>query len=143
MPCESSSVVTNSTNGIEPVRALVTSKKSKQGILKMVVPEINKLKNKYTMAFEMSSNKSMTNIQAVIQKYIDQGISANHYYNINKNTTGSISLSEVAKDLLYFYQTGGKMLYYANTYDAKTDDFEKNLGIVQEDEACAGGACAI
>jgi len=143
MPCESSSVVTNSTNGIEPVRALVTSKKSKQGILKMVVPEINRLKNKYTMAFEMKNNKSMTNIQAVIQKYIDQGISANHYYNINKNATGSISLSEVAKDLLYFYQTGGKMLYYANTYDAKTDDFEKNLGILQEDEACAGGACAI
>lgn len=141
MPCESSSVVTNSTNGIEPVRALVTSKKSKQGILKMVVPEIGRLKNKYTMAFDMESNTAMTNIQAVIQKYIDQGISANHYYNINKNKTGSISLSEVAKDLLYFYKTGGKMLYYANTYDAKTDDFEQNLGIAEE--ACAGGACAI
>jgi ribonucleoside-diphosphate reductase alpha chain len=85
MPCESSSVVTNSTNGIEPVRALVTSKKSKQGILKMVVPEIGRLKNKYTMAFDMENNSSLTNIQAVIQKYIDQGISANHYYNINKN----------------------------------------------------------
>lgn len=142
MPCESSSVVTNSTNGIEPPRALVTSKKSKQGILKMVVPEINRLKNKYTMAFDMEGNKGITNIQAVIQKYIDQGISANHYYNINRYPSGSISLSEIAKDLLYFYKTGGKMLYYANTYDAKTDDFEQNMGMLQE-EACAGGACAI
>lgn len=138
MPCESSSVVTNSTNGIEPVRSLVTSKKSKQGILKMVVPEIAKLKNKYTLAFDMSSNKGITNIQAVIQKYIDQGISANHYYNINNFPGGNISIAGVAKDLLHFYQTGGKMLYYANTYDAKTDDFEQNL-----DGGCESGACSI
>ena len=150
MPCESSSVVTNSTNGMEPIRSLVSVKKSKQGLLKMVVPEIFKLKNKYTTSFGMVDNKGITNIQAVVQKWVDQGISANHYYDFSKD--GNLSLGEVAKDILHFYQTGGKMLYYANTNDNKTDDFgfsqdeKEKLGdsvTMMDEEDCEGGACSI
>lgn len=123
MPCESSSLVSNSTNGMEPIRSLITIKKSKQGLLKMVVPEMKKLKNKYTFAFDMKGNKGITNIQSVIQKWIDQGISANHYYDFVKYEDGNLPISTVAKDLLYFYKMGGKQLYYANSNDNKTDDF--------------------
>ena len=165
MPCESSSLVTNSTNGIEPIRSLITVKKSKQGLLKMVVPEITKLKNKYQLAYDLKNNRGITNIQSVIQKWIDQGISANHYYDFGKYEDGNLSLSEVAKDLLYFYKLGGKQLYYANTNDQKTDDFSKvstesvqqqeistpkeetislNPGEVFIDDGdCEGGACSI
>jgi len=142
MPCESSSVVTNSTNGMEPIRNLVTIKKSKQGLLKMVVPEIFRLKNKYTTQFGMEGNRGITNVQAVVQKWVDQGISANHYYSPKD---GNISIKEVATDILHFYQTGGKMLYYANTDDNKTDDFGygENETVIEEDEDCVGGACSI
>lgn len=166
MPCESSSVVTNSTNGIEPPRALVSIKKSKQGLLKMVVPEIHKLKNKYSFGFDLQGNRGITNVQAVIQKWIDQGISANHYYDATKYEDGDIPVSEIVKDILYFYKMGGKMLYYANTNDGKTDQhFEEkkeapqqekgepeevssvspnsSVYVVEEDDGCAGGACSI
>lgn len=156
MPVESSSVVSNSTNGMEPVRSLVTIKKSKQGLLKMVVPEISRLKNKYTLAFDMKDNKGITNIQSVIQKWIDQGISANHYYDFTKYDEGNLKISDVAKDLLYFYQMGGKQLYYANTNDNKTDNFDfmnkdkdnsepdSNNNIPDIDDGdCAGGSCQL
>ena len=151
MPCESSSVVSNSTNGIEPVRSLITIKKSKQGLLKMVVPEIYKLKNKYTLAYDMKDNKGITNIQSVIQKWIDQGISANHYYDFTKYEGGNLPISNVAKDLLYFYKMGGKQLYYANTNDNKTDDFsfmgkdtnEDTNEQLEEFDDCESGACSI
>jgi ribonucleoside-diphosphate reductase alpha chain len=163
MPCESSSVVTNSTNGIEPIRSLITVKKSKQGLLKMVAPEINKLKNKYQLAFDLNGNKGITRIQAVIQKWIDQGISANHYYDFTKYDEGNLPLSEVAKDLLEFYKYGGKQLYYANSNDKKTDDFsdittnksnekqeeqediQLNKGevFIDDDDSCASGSCSI
>ena len=84
MPCESSSLVTNSTNGIEPPRGLLSIKKSKQGLLPQVVPDVHNLRNKYTLAYDMDNNKGYTNIVAVIQKYVDQAISANHYYNFAK-----------------------------------------------------------
>jgi ribonucleoside-diphosphate reductase alpha subunit len=148
MPCESSSVVSNSTNGIEPPRSLITSKKSKQGIIKMAVPEVYKLKNKYKLAFDVT-NKEYTNIQAVIQKWIDQGISGNHYYSMENGE--SLSITEVVKDLLYFYNMGGKQLYYANTSDGKTDDITKMMKeeikaepeIEEEIDDCAGGACKL
>jgi ribonucleoside-diphosphate reductase alpha chain len=153
MPCESSSVVTNSTNGIEPIRSLTTIKKSKQGLIKMLVPEAHKLKNKYTFAFDLDGNKGMTNITAVIQKWIDQGISANHYYDYKRYKDGNIPMSEIANDLLYFYKMGGKQLYYANTNDNKTDDFSKMdtslsnneaAPVIEEDESsCSSGACSI
>lgn len=154
MPCESSSVVTNSTNGIEPIRSLTTIKKSKQGLIKMLVPEAHKLKNKYTFAFELDGNKGMTNITAVIQKWIDQGISANHYYDYQKYKDGNIPMSEIAQDLLYYYQLGGKQLYYSNTNDNKTDDFSEAMkeitgkkdqveDIIDDNGSCSSGACSI
>jgi len=138
MPCESSSLVTNSTNGIEPPRGLLTIKKSKHGLIPQVVPEIYTLRNKYTLAFEMENNKGYTNICAVIQKYIDQSISGNHYYNFAKYETGNLPMSEVVHDLLYSYKVGLKTLYYANTEDGKTDKH-----IEDEDTDCAGGACKL
>ncbi len=151
MPCESSSVVSNSTNGIEPPRNLITIKKSKQGVIKMAVPEVYKLKNKYKMAFDVT-NKEYSNIQAVIQKWIDQGISGNHYYSMENGE--SLSMTEVVKDIIYFYNMGGKQLYYANTSDGKTDDINKMMNeksntvksevVDDEDgEDCVGGACSI
>jgi ribonucleoside-diphosphate reductase alpha chain len=164
MPCESSSVVTNSTNGMEPIRSLITVKKSKQGLLKMVAPEIKKLKNKYQLAYDLDGNNGINNIQAVIQKWIDQGISANHYYDFNKYEEGNLPISDVAKDILNFYKFGGKQIYYSNTNDRKTDDFSnistqrfeennnqndeeeivlKEGEVLLDDEDCAGGACSI
>jgi ribonucleoside-diphosphate reductase alpha chain len=133
MPCESSALVTNSTNGIEPPRGLLSIKKSKQGLLPQVVPDIHNLRNKYTLAYDMESNKGYTNIVAVIQKYVDQSISANHYYRFDKYDDGNLPMSEIAHDLLYSYKMGIKTLYYANTDDGKTDDVQ----------ACESGACNI
>jgi ribonucleoside-diphosphate reductase alpha chain len=133
MPCESSALVTNSTNGIEPPRGLLSVKKSKQGLLPQVVPDIHNLRNKYTLAYNMNDNKGYTNIVAVIQKYVDQAISANHYYTFAKYENGNLPMSEIAHDLLYSYQMGVKTLYYANTDDGKTDEVE----------TCQGGACSI
>jgi ribonucleoside-diphosphate reductase alpha chain len=135
-PAESSSVVQNSTNGIEPIRNLVISKKSKSGLVKQVVPEMSRLKNKYELAYEMPDNVGYTNVCAVIQKWIDQAISANHYYHYSVD---GISLSGVIKDILYAYKMGLKTLYYANTDDKKSDNIE-SMGT---DEACAGGACSV
>ncbi len=152
MPCESSSLVTNSTNGLEPPRAYITTKKSKKGTVKFVLPELHKLKNKYTLAFDLKDNKGLMNIYSVIQKYADQGISANHYYDMTKYPDKNLPLSEVVKDILYFYQMGGKQLYYANSYDGKTDSFEEKTKLVENTElqpveeltdGCEGGACSI
>lgn len=134
MPAESSAVVQNATNGMEPIRSLVITKKSKSGLVKQVAPECVKLKNKYEMAFEMPDNRGYTNICAVIQKWIDQSISANHYYQYSSD---GISIGGVIKDILYSYKYGIKTLYYANTDDKKSDDMN-SMG-----ESCEGGACSI
>lgn len=151
MPCESSSLVTNSTNGIEPPRSLVSVKKSKQGLIPQVVPEISRLKNKYTLAFDMNDNRGITNIVAVLQKYFDQSISANHYYSFSKYDDNNLPISVVAKDLLYSYKMGLKTLYYANTDVAKSDTIgedDKQPDTPQpepqpEPMGCESGACAI
>jgi len=161
MPAESSAVVTNATNGIEPPRALVSIKKSKQGLLKQVVPEIARLKNKYTLAYDLQSNKGITNVQAVMQKWVDQSLSSNHYYDITKYKDQEIPTSILAQDLLYAYKMGIKTLYYANTNDNKTDDYsqqikhsmdegvknskaeEKERIAILEDSGCESGACSI
>jgi len=132
MPSESSSVIQGATNGIEPVRSLVITKKSKSGLIKQVAPECIKLKNKYELAFDMPDNRGYTNICAVIQKWIDQAISANHYYHYSAD---GISIGGVIKDLLYSYKYGLKTLYYANTDDKKSDDLDQ-MG-------CESGACSI
>lgn len=140
MPAESSAVVQNATNGIEPIRSLVTIKKSKSGLIKQVVPEISKLKNKYELAYDMQDNKGYTNICAVIQKWIDQSLSANHYYQYSLD---GISLAGVIKDLLHAYKYGMKTLYYANTDDKKSDNIETMGESNAMEVGCEGGACAI
>lgn len=152
MPCESSSLVTNSTNGIEPPRGLITIKKSKQGLIPQVVPEIHNLQNKYTLAYDMKDNKGYINIVAVIQKYIDQAISANHYYSFSRYENNNLPISEIVHDLLYSYKMGLKTLYYANTDDGKTDKHmtaEQSVDIDNTDveaiveDDCASGACKL
>lgn len=135
MPAESSAVVQNATNGIEPIRSLVITKKSKSGLVKQVAPECIKLKNKYELAFDMPDNRGYTNIVAVIQKWIDQSVSANHYYHYSND---GISIAGVIKDILYSYKYGLKTLYYANTDDKKSDDIN-SMG----EAGCESGACSI
>ena len=135
MPAESSSVIQNSTNGIEPVRALLSFKKSKQGVLKQLAPNHKKYKNYYTLAFDMKDNMGMINIAAILQKWIDMSISLNNYYNYAHYENGQIPLSVLVKDMLYMYRYGIKTLYYTNTPDG---DME-----YQKKEACESGACSI
>jgi len=135
MPCESSSVIQNSTNGIEPVRNLLSFKKAKNGILKQVVPNYHTRKNYYTKAWDLTSNKDIMNIAAVIQKFVDMSMSTNLYYNYSHYEDGNIPLSELIKDQIYGYKLGLKNFYYANTPDGDGDT-EKEMG-------CESGACAI
>jgi len=124
MPTESSSVVNSSTNGIEAPRKLISVKKSKSGSpLPVVVPEISRLKNKYSFSWGFT-NSDMNGVVSIIKKYFDQGISVNHYYDKKKYSDGNIPLSEVAKDILTFYKYGGKQIYYANSKDYKSDKLE-------------------
>jgi len=121
MPSESSSVVSNATNGIEPPRDYISVKKSKKGTLKQVVPDYKKLKNNYTLLWDMKSNEGYINIVAVMQKYFDQSISGNWSYNPEHFDEGEIPLSVMAQDLLTTYKLGWKTSYYQNTYDSKKD----------------------
>ena len=135
MPCESSSVIQNSTNGIEPVRSLLLYKKAKNGILKQLVPNYYNRKNYYTKAWDMQDNEAMLNTAAVIQKFVDMSMSTNLYYNYAHHEDGNIPLSILIKDQIYGYKYGLKNFYYANTPDGDGDT-EKDLG-------CESGACAI
>ena len=124
MPSESSSVVSNATNGIEPPRDYLSVKKSKKGPLKQIVPEYNKLKNFYTLLWDMKGNEGYINIVAVMQKYFDQAISGNWSYNPENYTEGQVPVSVMAQDLLTTYKLGWKTSYYQNTYDSKKDEDE-------------------
>ena len=124
MPSESSSVVSNATNGIEPPRGYLSVKKSKKGPLKQVVPDYKKLKSYYTLLWDMKSNEGYINIVAVMQKYFDQAISGNWSYNPEHFEDGQVPLSVMAKDLLTTYKLGWKTSYYQNTYDSKKDEDE-------------------
>jgi ribonucleoside-diphosphate reductase alpha chain len=121
MPSESSSVVSNATNGIEPPRDYLSIKKSKKGPLKQVVPEYKKLKNNYTLLWDMKSNEGYINIVSVMQKYFDQAISGNWSYNPEHFEDNQVPISQMAQDLLTTYRLGWKTSYYQNTYDAKKD----------------------
>ena len=121
MPSESSSVVSNATNGIEPPRDYLSIKKSKKGPLKQVVPDYKKLKNNYTLLWEMKSNEGYINVVAVMQKYFDQAISGNWSYNPEHFEDNQVPLSQMAQDLLTTYRLGWKTSYYQNTYDSKKD----------------------
>ena len=117
MPAETSAQISNSTNGIEPPRALVSIKQSKDGILKQVVPEIGKLKNKYELLWDQRSPEGYIKIMAVLQKFIDQSISTNTSYNPKYYEDGKIPMSEMIGHLLMMYKYGIKTGYYFNTND--------------------------
>jgi ribonucleoside-diphosphate reductase alpha chain len=117
MPSETSAQISNATNGIEPPRSLVSVKQSKDGVLKQVVPEIRKLRKKYDLLWDQESPEGYLKIVAVLQKFIDQGISVNTSYNPKFYEDEKIPMSEMLKHLLMFYKYGGKQLYYFNTFD--------------------------
>jgi len=122
MPSESSSVVSNATNGIEPPRDYLSIKKSKKGPLKQIVPQYHTLKNNYTILWNMPSNRGYINIVAVMQKFFDQAISGNWSYNPENYANNEVPTSVMANDFLTTYKYGWKTSYYQNTYDIKTDE---------------------
>lgn len=137
MPAETSAQISNSTNGIEPVRSYITIKQSKDGILKQVVPEYRKLKNKYDLLWDQKSPEGYLNIMAVLQKYIDQGISVNTSYNPQHFEGEKIPMSEMLKHVVQFYKYGGKQLYYFNTFDGAgelEDEVPLAAGEVDEED---------
>jgi ribonucleoside-diphosphate reductase alpha chain len=136
MPCESSSVIQNSTNGVEPVRSLITYKTSKMGKLPVLVPGIGKYESNYDFAFNLKDNTGIININAVIQKYIDMAISTNIYYNYNHYENHVLPDAKVMKELMYAYSMGLISLYYNNT-----DDGDKEQ--TQKEQDCSGGACKL
>ena len=119
MPSETSAQVANATNGIEPPRSLISVKQSKHGVLKQVVPEYRRLKNKYDLLWDQKSPEGYLKIMAVLQKYIDQGISVNTSYNPVFFEDEKIPMSSLLQHLLMFYKYGGKQLYYFNTFDGQ------------------------
>jgi len=122
MPSESSSVVSNATNGIEPPRAFLSTKKSKKGPLKQVVPQYNTLKSNYTLLWDMKDNEGYIKVVAAMQKYFDQAISGNWSYNPENYPDNEVPVSVMANDLLRTYKYGWKTSYYQNTYDIKSDE---------------------
>jgi ribonucleoside-diphosphate reductase alpha chain len=122
MPSESSSVVSNATNGIEPPRDYLSIKKSKKGPLKQIVPQYHTLKNNYTLLWDMPSNTGYINVVAVMQKFFDQAISGNWSYNPENYDNNEVPTSVMANDFLTTYKYGWKTSYYQNTYDIKTDE---------------------
>ncbi len=124
MPSESSSVVSNATNGIEPPRGYLSIKKSKKGPLKQIVPQYASLKNNYTLLWEMKDNSGYISIVAVMQKFFDQAISGNWSYNPENYSDNEVPVSVMAQDFLTTYKYGWKTSYYQNTYDIKTDEIE-------------------
>lgn len=145
MPSESSSVTSNATNGIEPPRGYISIKKSKKGPIKQVVPQYAKLKNNYTLLWDMKSNEGYFNIVAVIQKFFDQAISANWNYNPEHYANNEVPMTIIAQDFLRAYKYGHKTGYYQNTYDGKSDEPKEESTEIQslineilnsEDEVC-------
>jgi ribonucleoside-diphosphate reductase alpha chain len=122
MPSESSSVVSNATNGIEPPRDYLSVKKSKKGPLKQIVPQYQTLKNNYTLLWDMPSNRGYIHIVAVMQKFFDQAISGNWSYNPENYSDNEVPTSVMANDFLTCWKYGWKTAYYQNTYDIKTDE---------------------
>jgi len=151
MPAETSAQISNSTNGIEPPRSYVSVKQSKDGVLKQVVPEYRHLKNKYELLWDQRSPEGYLKIMAILQKYIDQGISVNTSYNPQHFEDEKIPMSDMLKHLIMFYKYGGKQLYYFNTYDGSGEiDVDKmnasqplmeSVTITTDEEVC--DSCAI
>ena len=138
MPSETSSQIANATNGIEPPRGLVSVKASKDGILKQVVPEFETLKDAYETLWQLPGNEGYLKLVGVMQKFVDQSISANTAYDPNKFEGSKVSMKQMLKDLLTAYKYGVKTLYYHNTRDG-AEDTQADI----QDDGCAGGACKI
>ena len=143
MPAETSAQISNSTNGIEPPRSYVSIKQSKHGVLKQVVPGYPYYKNKYDLLWDQKSPQGYLKIMAVLQKYIDQGISVNTSYNPEHYEDEKVPMSVLINDILMFYKYGGKQLYYNNTHDGQgeidinKDDADNQLAITEiDDEDC-------
>jgi ribonucleotide reductase alpha subunit len=151
LPSESSSIVTNATNGIEPPRGLLSYKKSKKGPVKQIVPQYSTLKNNYTLLWNMKNNKGYFNIVSLFIKFFDHSVSSNWNYNPENFPNNEIPMSEIVDDLFYCFRYGHKTAYYCNTYDGRIegeayDEPEKNLDqlietILEGDEVC--DSCAI
>ncbi len=132
MPAETSAQISNSTNGIEPPRSYISVKQSKHGVLKQVVPGYPRLKNKYDLLWDQKSPEGYLKIMAVLQKYIDQGISVNTSYNPEHYDDEKVPMSVLIKDIITFYKYGGKQLYYNNTNDGQGElDTEQKLEALQ------------
>jgi ribonucleoside-diphosphate reductase alpha chain len=140
MPSETSSQISNATNGIEPPRGFVSVKASKDGILKQVVPEFSKYKDNYELLWSIPNNDGYLNLVGIMQKFVDQSISANTNYDPNKYESGKVPMKLLLRDLLTAYKYGVKTLYYHNTRDGAKDD---QKDVVVEEEDCEGGGCKI
>ena len=154
MPSETSSQISNATNGIEPPRGHISIKSSKDGVLKQVVPEYERLKDQYELLWDIPSNDGYLQLCGIMQKFIDQTISANTSYNPSKYENSKVPMRLLLKDLLTAYKLGVKTLYYHNTRDGAADaaPAEANQAetkpqaqavVETEDDDCAGGACKI
>lgn len=137
MPSETSSQIANATNGIEPPRGLVSIKQSKDGILKQVVPDIESLADQYELLWQMPDNNGYLRLVGIMQKFIDQSISANTNYDPSKFEGNKVPMKVLIQDLLTAYKFGVKTLYYHNTRDG-ADDSQSDI-----DDGCAGGACKL
>ncbi|MBU3022807.1 class 1a ribonucleoside-diphosphate reductase subunit alpha [Aestuariibacter sp. A3R04] len=154
MPSETSSQISNATNGIEPPRGHISIKSSKDGVLKQVVPEYETLKDQYELLWDIPSNDGYLQLVGIMQKFVDQTISANTSYDPNKYENGKVPMKLLLKDLLTAYKLGVKTLYYHNTRDGNTDSSSMEVkqtqsqpqaqtAVIEEDDDCAGGACKI
>ena len=139
MPSETSSQISNATNGIEPPRGFVSIKASKDGILKQVVPDYLNLKDNYELLWNIGSNDGYLQLVGIMQKFVDQAISANTNYDPNSQPNGKVPMKLLLKDLLTAYKLGLKTLYYHNTRDGASD----SQGDLAQDDDCEGGGCKI
>ncbi|MGL4936718.1 class 1a ribonucleoside-diphosphate reductase subunit alpha [Shewanella sp.] len=143
MPSETSSQISNATNGIEPPRGLISVKASKDGQLKQVVPDFDTLKNQYELLWQMPSNDGYLQLVGIMQKFVDQAISANTNYDPARFEGRKVPMQTLLKDLLNGYKLGVKTLYYHNTRDGASDQHDDITNLEKEDDGCAGGACKI
>lgn len=142
MPSETSSQISNATNGIEPPRGHISIKASKDGILRQVVPEYDRLKDNYELLWELPNNDGYLQLVGLMQKFIDQAISANTNYDPTRFSSGKVPMQQLLKDLLTAYKLGVKTLYYQNTRDG-AEDSQNDLAPSIQDDGCESGACKI
>lgn len=142
MPSETSSQISNATNGIEPPRGHISIKASKDGILRQVVPEYERLKDNYELLWDLPNNDGYLQLVGIMQKFIDQAISANTNYDPQRWPSGKVPMQQLLKDLLTAYKFGVKTLYYQNTRDG-AEDTQDDLAPSIQDDGCESGACKI